>query len=1185
MNTNILKKFAQQTRIKLMEQISSKLEYVLNTDSPELREKSEQVNKLKEILSKSTKQEIVERVSYTWFNRLMALRFMDVNDYQPIGTKVVTPNDGYTLPEILDEAKRGYISDDLNLNRQNIFDILDGKIPSNDSQNEAYRALLIASCNHLSFVFPFLFERINDYTELLLPDDLTSELSVIQDVRDGMSAEDCQEVEIIGWLYQFYISEKKDEVFASKSAVKKEDIPAATQLFTPRWIVEYMVQNTVGKLWLQNKPNSKLREHMPYFIESPSVTSDDYLKLNSIEELTLLDQACGSGHILVYGFDLLYKIYEEEGYNPTEIPELIITKNLYGFEIDERASQLAGMALMMKARSYHRRFFKKEVEPHILRFQDVSFTKEELNDVLVLTYLDKSSEFQYDLKIMEQATNYGSLIIPKSSEKFLKDALKSIDKVYPKADVFQAELLERLKSVVNQILPLSKKYQCLVENPPYMGGGKMNPELSAYVRINYPNSKADLLTCFVERGLISTYDNGYNGFVTMESWMFLSSFEKFRKTILDHSQIHSLSHFGWHIMRIAFGTVSFILQNKNPDENFKGVYNFMEFDNIDKNIERPIEFPIKNERYNHVHQKDFEKIPGSPIGYWLSEKKINLFEEYPSLKEIGDFKHGMSTSNNSRFMRFWNEVTINRIGFTAKASSDTFKVHKWFLYHKGGAYRKWYGNNFYIVNWQNDGQEIKDISNIKYPYLKGNLGFVLGGQQYFFKSGYTWSSLTSGNLGLRKYGEGFLFDAKGQCFFSESEPSGDFAIGLLNSVISNEILKVLSPTLDFNSGVISKVPLNFLNNGIDSRKEVVKMVNLCVDFSKKEWDSREISWDFIQNELIRLKAQDLEETYDLYQQYWKNKFFQLHQNEEELNRQFIEIYGLQDELTPDVSLEDITILKEETVIQNGQLVFKENEILKQFVSYAVGCMFGRYSLDHEGLILANQGETLEDYLKKVGKEKDQLTFVPDADNIIPVLDDEWFEDDIVNRFYAFLKASFGAQNFDKNLAFVEESLGKDIRKYFIKDFYDDHIKRYKKRPIYWMFSSPKGSFNVLIYMHRYTPDSLNKILNGYLIQYREKLNNKIENLDHVIVTGSSAEQTKAQKEKDRLKLVIMELVDYEREILRPIAIDRIPLDLDDGVLVNYNKFGKAIKDVAGLNDAKTKKKVREFDWINTEEIR
>lgn len=1171
MNTNILKKFAQQTRTKLMEQISSKLEYVLNTDSVELREKSEQVNKLKEILSKSTKQEIIERVSYTWFNRLMALRFMDVNDYQPIGTKVVTPNDGYTLPEILDEAKRGHIAEDLNLNRQKIFDILDGKIPSNNPQNEAYKELLIASCNHLSSVFPFLFERINDYTELLLPDDLTSELSIIQDVRDGMSAEDCKEVEIIGWLYQFYISEKKDEVFASKKAVKKEDIPAATQLFTPRWIVEYMVQNTVGKLWLQNRPDSKIREHMEYYIESPSSKSEDYLKLDSIEDLTLLDQACGSGHILVYGFDLLYKIYEEEGYNPTEIPELIITKNLHGFEIDERASQLAGMALMMKARSYHRRFFKKQVEPNILRYQDVSFTKEELNDVLVLTYLDKSSEFQYDLKILAQATNYGSLIIPKSSTQFLIDALKQIEKVYPKADVFQAELLERLKLAVTQLLPLSKKYHCLVENPPYMGGGKMNPELTEYVRTNYPDAKSDLLTCFVERGLDCTFDNGYNGFVTMESWMFLSSFENFRKKILDNTQIHSLSHFGWHIMRIAFGTVSFIIQNRKPDEDFKGVYNFMEYDNIDKEVERPFEFPLKNKRFNQVNQKDFEKIPGSPIGYWLSEKAISCFD-YKTLNQIADARLGMATADNDKFLRFFWEVNKNKFVFDEnKIIKEIDK--KWFKYAKGGVFRKWYGNLEYVVNWKNHGHDILNFSDEKGKIRSHNYNL-----DYIFKKGITWNALSSNSTSFRTL-EYSLFDNAGSSLFvKDISINENVLLGLLNTKVVNFLLPVLNPTLNYQPGTISKIPINTERyRGI--------FVEESIDISKLEWDSRESSWQFLQNELIRVNGQDLEESYDLYQHYWKNKFFQLHQNEEELNRQFIEIYGLQDELTPDVPLEDITILKEETSIVNNQLIFNKAEVFAQFLSYAVGCMFGRYSLDKEGLILANQGETLEDYLKKVSKEKDQLTFVPDADNIIPVLDDEWFEDDIVNRFYAFLKASFGVQNFDKNLAFVEESLGKDIRKYFIKEFYDDHIKRYKKRPIYWLFSSPKGSFNVLIYMHRYTPDTLNKILNGYLIQYREKLNTKIENLDHVIVTGSSAEQTKAQKEKDRLKLVIMELVDYEREILRPLAIDRIPLDLDDGVLVNYNKFGKAIKEVAGLNDAKTKKKVREFDWINTEEIR
>lgn len=1167
MNTNILKKFAQQTRTKLMEQISSKLEYVLNTDSVELREKSEQVNKLKEILSKSTKQEIIERVSYTWFNRLMALRFMDVNDYQPIGTKVVTPNDGYTLPEILDEAKRGHISEDLNLNRQKIFDILDGKIPSNNPQNEAYKELLIASCNHLSSVFPFLFERINDYTELLLPDDLTSELSIIQDVRDGMSAEDCKEVEIIGWLYQFYISEKKDEVFASKSAVKKEDIPAATQLFTPRWIVEYMVQNTVGKLWLQNRPDSKIREHMEYYIESPSSKSEDYLKLDSIEDLTLLDQACGSGHILVYGFDLLYKIYEEEGYNPTEIPELIITKNLHGFEIDERASQLAGMALMMKARSYHRRFFKKQVEPNILRYQDVSFTKEELNDVLVLTYLDKSSEFQYDLKIMEQATNYGSLIIPKSSTRFLENAFVEIEKAYLKADVFQAELLERLKLAVTQLLPLSKKYHCIVDNPPYMGGGNMNKVLGDFVKTNYPDSKADLMACFMEAGLRMLLPKGFLGMINQHSWMFLSSYENLRKKLIETTFFDTNLHLGARTFPEIGGEVvqnaSFTFWNNLKEE--KGVYlRLVDFGSTELKRENTIK-AIKNPKcgwFYTAKQKDFEKIPGSPIGYWLSENWLKVFGK--SFISNHSFSNGQNiTGNNNRFLRSHWEVSKSQI-----------RRDQWVLCARGGGFRKWFGNVLDVIDWSQDATS---------HYRKDHISRIVSPEMRF-REGMTWSYITSNQSSFRKLEEDQLFEKAGTSIFFNSDVSINSVLGWMNSKVVKNLLHVINPTLNYQVRDIFSIPIG--EALVKGKNNIVEeLVVRLIDIEKTDWNQSELSFEFHQNELIRLKAQDLEETYDLFQQYWKNKFFQLHKNEEELNRQFIEIYGLQEELTPDVPLEDITILKEETSIVNNQLVFNKTEVFAQFLSYAVGCMFGRYSLDKEGLILANQGETLEDYLRKVELSKEQLTYLPDEDNIIPVLDDEWFEDDIVNRFYAFLKASFGKENFDKNLSFVEECLGTDIRKYFVKNFYNDHIKRYKKRPIYWMFSSPKGSFNVLIYMHRYTPDTLNKILNGYLIQYREKLNIKIENLDHIIVTGSSADQTKAQKEKDRLKLVIMELVDYEREILRPLAIDRISIDLDDGVLVNYNKFGKAIKDVAGLNDAKTKKKVREFDWINTEEIR
>jgi hypothetical protein len=1170
MNTNALKKFAQEARRKLLEQVGAKLEYVLHTDTPELREKTDQVQKLKEAIQSGSKQQIIDKVAYTWFNRFMALRFMDANDYQPIGIRVLTPKDGYTLPELLDEAKQGHIPEELSVKNQRIYDLLDGKIPSNNAQNEAYKDLLIGACNHLNKVLPFLFERINDYTELLLPDDLTSELSIIQDIRDGMSIEDCAEVEVIGWLYQFYISEKKDEVFASKSAVKKEDIPAATQLFTPRWIVEYMVQNTVGKLWLQNKPNSKLREHMPYFIESPSVTNEDFLKLNSVEELTLLDQACGSGHILVYGFDLLYKIYEEEGYNSNEIPELIIKNNLFGFEIDERASQLAGMALMMKARSYNRRFFRKEVKPTILCYKDLVLTKEEYNDALNQIGIKLSDELNYDLIQMQQATNYGSLITPHTSTQELEKILSGFIAKENTGDAFLKYQLEQLKISIQQLLLLCKKYKCLVANPPYMGGGKMNADLSNYVKINYPNAKADLITCFIERGIKHLPKYGFSGLVTMESWMFLSSFENFRNKLLEKTTLHSLSHFGWHIMRIAFGTVSFILENSAPKNDFKGVYSYLEFENLDKNTERPLNFPIKNNnRYSVVNQAVFKKIPGNIIGYWIS-KSINKCFENQNLSEVLVTREGMATASNDRFLRFWSEVSKNS---TLIESENTVSGIKWYPYNKGGDFRRWYGNDYYLVNWLNDGDEIKNNKDL----ITGRLRSHNYNGEFAFKSGITWSALTQGKFSARWTDKGYLFDSKGAKGFFDS--NGYYIIGLLNSKVSQIFLDILSPTFDYKVGDVLKIP--YFISKID---EIEAKVIDSITISKIEWDSREISWGFLRNELLRIKGQDAEEAYELYKHFWQNKFFKLHDNEVELNNLYAEVYGLNNDLTPEIAFEEISILKDETIVKNGQLEFKHSEVFSQFISYAVGCMFGRYSLDREGLILSSQGETLEDYLTKVEKTKDQLSFTPDNDNIIPVLDDEWFEDDITGRFYAFLKASFGTANFDKNLAFVEECLGKDVRKYFVKDFYNDHIKRYKKRPIYWMFSSPKGSFNVLIYMHRYTPDTLNKILNGYLIEYREKLNTRMEHLDHLIVSGSSTEQTKAQKEKDKLKLVLIELQEYERETLRPLAIERINIDLDDGVLVNYNKFGKAIKDVAGLNDAKTKNKVRLFDWIDVTQI-
>lgn len=1181
MNTNQLKKFAQEARRKLIDQVSAKLNYVLTSDSAELREKGTAIQKLKEALKETSKEQLIDKVAYTWFNRFVALRFMDVNDYQPIGVQVLSTLDEFTTPEILDEAKRGHIHDELQVDRRKIGDLLDGRIPSSNAQNEIYKLLLTGVCNHLHKTFPFLFERIDDYTELLLPDDLTSEFSILQDIREGMSKSDCKEVEIIGWLYQFYISEKKDEVFASNEKVKKEDIPAATQLFTPRWIVEYMVQNTVGKLWLLNNPSSRLKDQMPYYIESEE-KDEDYLKVSSVEEITLLDQACGSGHILVYGFELFSKIYEEQGYNQSEIPELIINKNLFGFEIDERAAQLSGFALLMKAREYHRRVFRKELKPNILCYKDLKLTEDEIKESFQQLKIELTDELFFDLKNIQQATNLGSLISPHSDLQLLKEVSENIKSIKDTSDVFLRYRIEELGTALGHLQLLGNKYHCVVDNPPYMGGGKMNKQLSDWVKSNYPDSKSDLLTCFIDRSYNQVYPKGYLGFVTMESWMFLSSFEQFRKTLLNNHQIESLSHFGWHIMRIAFGTCSFILKSHSGSSSFKGVFNYMEFDNIEKSTERPKVFPLRdNGRYNHVNQKDFSKIPGSPIGYWLSEEVIKLFNKSKKLNEIGSPRQGLATADNTRFTRLWFEVVYDKIGYSLTREEAKKTDYKWFPYNKGGSFRKWYGNQDLVVDWMNDGENIK---NDKLDKLERGLCLPSNSKpknmDWYYKESLSWSKISSGSFSLRYFPQGFVFDVAGCSIFTEESTSKKFILGFLNSKVIDTLLKVLSPTLNYEVGTIKSLPIANSKNLPNEN-----LIDGNIEISKDDWDQKETSWYFSQNELIKQEVKNIDESYELYIQFWTNKFYKLHKNEEELNRQFIQIYGLQDELSPEVRLEDITILKEETSIVNGDLVFDQKEVFSQFISYAVGCMFGRYSLDKEGLILANQGEKLEDYLVKVEKQELELSFVPDEDNIVPVLDDEWFEDDIVGRFHEFLRASFGNQNFEKNLSFVEESIGKDIRKYFVKDFYKDHIQRYKKRPIYWMFSSPKGSFNVLVYMHRYTADTLNQILNGYLNEYREKLKTRMETLDHLMISGSPSEQNKAAKEKDKIQLVLLELQEYEREVLYPLATERISIDLDDGVLVNYNKFGNAIAPVSGLNDKKAKEKVRKFDWIDTTTIR
>lgn len=1171
MNTAQLKRFAQEARKKLITLVGGKLEAVLTQDSGALRAKAEIITKLTDQISEVGKDALINKVAYTWFNRLVALRFMDANDFQPLGISILSPaKDTVTSsPQILSDIHSGIFPADLKLDKDYVNGVLNGTTASANPDNDIFREVLISVCNDLNRIFPFLFERIDDYSELLLPDDLTSSFSIIVDVVNGMSIEDCAEVEIIGWLYQFYISEKKDEVFASKSKVKKEDIPAATQLFTPRWIVEYMVQNTVGKLWLQNHPQSGIKKLMPYYIESPERNADDFLKISSVEEIKLLDQACGSGHILVYGFELLAKIYEEQGYSASEIPVKIIENNLYGLEIDERAAQLAAFAITMKARQFYRRFYRNSVVPHIICYEDSKLNAEEIESIISRYRITNKDAFKYDLKLLEQATNLGSLIQPKTDAAALENIKKQLTEEGESSDLFWQQTQEKLIKVIQQLTALSQKYHCVVDNPPYMGGGNMNPALGDFVKINFPKSKADLMACFMEAGIAALHPKGFLGMINQHSWMFLSSYEDLRKHLIDSIHFDTLLHLGPRTFPEIGGEVvqnaAFTFTNKETNTN--GTYiRLVDFGSSDLKKEKTLQ-ALQNFECDYfftANQKDFEKIPGNNIAYWLSETFIKTLEKSPTLYEVANTAKGIDTGENEFFLRGWFEI------------NNFSENNHWVLYNKGGEYRKWFGNNELVLRWQN-GKFLEERKNWKRkkPTLRN--------RNLWFQDSFSWSTVSSSNFSAR-FSENAMFDNGGSSLFADEENL--FAFGaFINSSVALKCLEFLSPTLNFQPGSIGQLPIS-----IDLKKDTINnnirsITESNISVSKQEWNSRELSWNFIQNELVRLRSVELRSAINSYKDFWALQFRKLHQNEEELNRQFIDIYGLQDELTPDVPLEDVTILKEESKIVDGQLVFKEEELIAQLLSYAVGCIFGRYSLDKEGLILANQGETLQDYLDKVSKSEVELMFVPDEDNVVPVLDEEWFDDDIVNRVKIFIRAVWGDASYQDNIQYIETVLGKDLRKYLTKDFYKDHIKRYKKRPIYWMFTSPKGHFNVMIYMHRYTPDTLNFILNSYLRPYMEKIGNDIKRQEDIIITGSAVEQGKARKRQDLLKDVLKDCETYEYDILYSLAGERIAIDLDDGVLVNYNKFGNAIASVPGLNDAKTKKKVKEFDWIDNSTIR
>lgn len=1175
MDTARLKRFAQYARRVLLEQVSAKLKLVLAEDSAARRESPEAVQALEKALVPQHKQtpaeakaQLIDRVAYTWFNRFCALRFMDVNRYTRAG--VVSPADGQFQPEILADAKMGHVDEDIpEVTRQKVFALLNGTAPSPDPQGEAYRLLVVAACNIWYKAMPFLFERINDYTELLMPDDLLSGTSILAYTREAMTPDACENVEVIGWLYQFYISEKKDEVFEGLKKNKKvtpENIPAATQLFTPHWIVRYLVENSLGRLWMLNRPQSRLVERMEYYIK-PEQEETDFLRIASPEDIKICDPACGSGHMLTYAFDLLYAMYEEEGADPTTIAEKILTHNLYGVEIDERAGDLAALALVMKARAKNRRFLSKGIKPNICVLENVTFAEGELKryaeamgrDLFTPPVLTTLYQF-------EEADNFGSLIRPAEAD--VTPLLQTLQGKDAPRDMQLYITHEKVLCALEQAAYLSQRYHVVIANPPYMGGKGMNARLGTWLKEQYEEVKSDLFSAFMVRNFKLALPKGQLGFMTPFVWMFISSYEKLRTLLIRSKTITSLvqlEYSGFDGATVPICT--FTLENAHKPE-FKGGYvRLSDFKGSENQGPRTLE-AIQNPAcgwFFRASAADFAKIPGSPVAYWVSLGVLNSFETGIPLGNFADVKRGMTTSDNATFLRFWPEVSFAQSCRNAQSQQQaTESKSKWFPYSKGGGYRKWYGFHEFFINWEESGRDVINFAktiNSSYTRTIVNIS-------YYFLPSVGFSYITSGPFSMRWIPEGFIYDSGGPGIFV-NETKRLFILACMNSIPAMLALKLLNPTLNLQIADVVRLPLPSYSN-FEKKYSTSTTIQQLICLSQSDWDAYETSWDFTSLPFLasEYRKPTIAETYATLRLHWQSMTDEMQKLEEENNRIFIEAYGLQDELTPDVPLKEITLTCNPHYRYSGDKTPEELEALlladtmREFISYAVGCMFGRYALEKPGLVLANQGETLEDYLAQVPAP----SFPADKDNVIPILDGYWFEDDMAERFQSFVRLTFGQEHYAANVTFIEQALGKSLRAYFLKDFYADHLKRYKKRPIYWLFSSPKGSFNALIYMHRYRPDTVSVVLNDYLREFRTKIKGRKEQLEAVSisVSASQGEKTKALKEIEKIKKMLTEIDNYERDTLYPLATRQISIDLDDGVKVNYPKFGTALKKIPGL---------------------
>ena len=1165
MDKNAIKKFAVWARTELIARVSLKgVEYGITEDNIEdanadsvggkvltADEKKQRQALIAEINDKGYKQ-VMEEVAYTWFNRFSALRFMEVNGYLPSHVRVFTDEENNFKPQIITEA----IHLDLDgLDMEKVYELKDA-----EKTEELYKYLLTVQCNALNKILPGMFQKIADYTELLLPDNLLREGSVIQQMIELIPEDDWKDaVQIIGWLYQYYNSEKKDDVFAAlKKNVKitKENIPAATQLFTPDWIVRYMVENSLGRLWLEGHPDAK-DQLLPteeeqsayaagnrdmedtkwhYYLEEAEQEPEVQAQLAEIrkeyaaltpDQLKVIDPCSGSGHILAYMFDVLMKIYESYGYTTREAVASIVENNLYGLDIDDRAAQLAYFAVMMKARQYDRRFFSRGIQPHVYAIVESNHV-----DQFALEYFcngDAKLKKAMDTIISElhDAKEYGSIltVTPQDWSALYARFAEIKEDIHISREV----ALRGLLPLVQVAEALAQKYDVVVTNPPYMGSGGMGAKLTDFVKKSYPDSKSDMSTVCMEKSLSMCRKNGFMTMINIPVWMFLASYENFRNALLRDNTIINMIHPGRGIFGSDFGTTTFVFRKSNPC-GYIGCYHRL-FDaqgEVKSNEEREKAFLDKKGQF-YADQLNFSKIPGNPVAYWVSDILMEAFAKEIFIGDICEPRVGMATANNDRFIRLWYEVGMDKIGLGMKCREEAVNSKKkWFPFAKGGEFRKWYGNNDYVVNWENDGIEIRNFKDEKTGRIRSH-NYNL---DYIFQSAITWTVISSATTSFRFCPEGFLYSNSGYGMFFPHKNDIPAILGFLNTSVVMSILSVLSPTIGFESGYLRKIPY------LSTPDEVTAVVNECISIARADWDSFETSWDFKHHPLLR-KVPTIAEAFEQWQAECDDRFNHLKSNEEELNRIFIDIYGLQDELTPEVEDKDVTVRKADL-----------GRDIRSFISYAVGCMFGRYSLDVDGLTYAG-GEW---------DDSKYTSFAADKDNIIPICDDEYFEDDIVGLFVEFVKTVYGADVLDENLKFIADALGgkgqpKDvIRNYFLSDFYSDHCKIYQKRPIYWLFDSgKKNGFKALIYMHRYQPDTIARIRTDYVHEQQARYRTAIADLEQRIANASTGERVKLNRKLTTLQAQDTEIRTYEEKI-HHLADQMISIDLDDGVKKNYAIF-------------------------------